>query len=142
MLTEVHEVMPRIYRETGVMIRFLAAFRRIPLTIIKDAITPEDYLARNLEVLQAVAEDPYVAGCDFVGEEINDIITLKPVFRGIAKIAARDPSFVIRIHAGENDSMKDNVSHSIECVKDSLAPGQKMPHVRLGHGLYLSLIHI
>ncbi len=136
MLTEVHEVMPRIYRETGVMIRFLAAFRRIPLTIIKDAVTPEDYLARNLEVLQAVAEDPYVAGCDFVGEEINDIITLKPVFRGIAKIAARDPSFVIRIHAGENDSMKDNVSHSIECVKDSLTQGQKMPHIRLGHGLY------
>ncbi|MBR6360115.1 MAG: adenosine deaminase, partial [Lachnospiraceae bacterium] len=55
MLTEIHEVMPKIYRETGVMIRFLAAMRRIPLTIVKDRITPSDYLARNLEVLKAVA---------------------------------------------------------------------------------------
>ncbi|MGN0362316.1 MAG: adenosine deaminase [Bilifractor sp.] len=136
MLQEVHEIMPKIYRETGVMIRFLAAIRRIPLTIIKDQVTPEDYLTRNLNVLQAVALDPYVAGCDFVGEEINDIITLKPVFREIVKITKKVPDFVIRIHAGENDSQKDNIAHSIACVKDSLAPGQKMPHVRLGHGLY------
>ncbi|MCC6094969.1 MAG: hypothetical protein LIV24_08155 [Eubacterium sp.] len=136
MLQEVHEIMPKIYQETGVMIRFLAAIRRIPLTIVKDQVTPEDYLTRNLNVLQAVALDPYVAGCDFVGEEINDIITLKPVFREIVKITKKVPDFVIRIHAGENDSQKDNIAHSIACVKDSLEPGQKMPHVRLGHGLY------
>ena len=136
MLQEVHEIMPKIYRETGVMIRFLAAIRRIPLTIVKDQVTPEDYLIRNLNVLQAVALDPYVAGCDFVGEEINDIITLKPMFREIVKITKKVPDFVIRIHAGENDSQKDNIAHSIECVKDSLEPGQKMPRVRLGHGLY------
>ncbi len=136
MLNEVHEIMPKIFKETGVMIRFLAAMRRIPLTIVKDAVTPEDYLIKNLEVLRAVALDPYVAGCDFVGEEINDIITLKPVFKEIVKIAAEDPTFVIRVHAGENDSQKDNIAHSIACVRDCLAPGQKMPHVRLGHGLY------
>ena len=136
MLRQVHEVMPKIYRETGVMIRFLAAMRRIPLTIIKDAVTPENYLEQNLEVLKATALDPYVAGCDFVGEEINDIITLKPVFKELMKIAAGDDSFVIRIHAGENDSQKDNIAHSIECVRDNLLPGQKMPRLRLGHGLY------
>lgn len=136
MLRQVHEVMPHIYRETGVMIRFLAAMRRIPLTIVKDAVTPSDYIEQNLEVLKATALDPYVAGCDFVGEEINDIITLKPAFQEIVKIAAKDPSFVIRVHAGENDSQKDNIAHSIACVKDSLAPGQKMPRMRLGHGLY------
>ena len=80
MLRQVHEIMPKIYQETGVMIRFLAAIRRIPLTIVKDAITPSDYLEQNLEVLKATALDPYVAGCDFVGEEINDIITLKPAY--------------------------------------------------------------
>ena len=136
MLRQVHEVMPHIYQETGVMIRFLAAMRRIPLTIVKDAITPSDYLAQNLAVLKATALDPYVAGCDFVGEEINDIITLKPVFKEIVKIAEKDPSFVIRVHAGENDSCKDNILHSIQCVLDSLAPGQMVPHIRLGHGLY------
>lgn len=136
MLRQTHAVMPCIYQETGVMIRFLAAMRRIPLTIIKDAVTPENYLEQNLEVLKATALDPYVAGCDFVGEEINDIITLKPAFKEICKIAAADPSFVIRVHAGENDSQKDNIAHSIECVRDSLAPGQPMPKMRLGHGLY------
>lgn len=136
MLRQIHAVMPSIYKETGVMIRFLAAMRRIPLTIIKDAVTPENYLEQNLEVLKATALDPYVAGCDFVGEEINDIITLKPAFKEIVKIASKDPSFVIRVHAGENDSQKDNISHSIMCVKESLAPGQTMPKIRLGHGLY------
>lgn len=137
MLKAVHEVMPKIYRETGVMIRFLAALRRIPLTIVKDRVTPEDYLTRNLIALSAVAPDPYVAGCDFVGEEINDIITLKPVFKEIVKIAQKDPTFVIRVHAGENDSQKENIAHSIACVRDNLAPGQKMPRMRLGHGLYM-----
>ena len=136
MLRQVHEVMPHIYKETGVMIRFLAAMRRIPLTIVKDAVTPANYLEQNLEVLKATALDPYVAGCDFVGEEINDIITLKPAFKEIVKIAKADPSFVIRVHAGENDSQKDNIAHSIACVKESLEPGQPMPKMRLGHGLY------
>lgn len=136
MLHQVHEIMPKIMAETGVCLRFLAALRRIPLTLIKDAVPAENYLMSNLEVLKAVRRDPYVAGCDFVGEEINDIIDLKPVISEIVKIAADDPDFVIRIHAGENDSLKDNMSHSIECVLDSLAPGQKMPHMRIGHGLY------
>lgn len=136
MLEEVHEVMPEIYKETGVMLRFLAAIRRIPLTIVKDAVTPDDYLSQNIAALKGTALDPYVAGVDFVGEEINDIISLKPVFREIAKIAADDPDFVIRVHAGENDSQKENIAHSIECVRDSLASGQKMPRMRIGHGLY------
>ena len=136
MLEEVHQVMPKILKETGVLIRFLAAMRRIPLTIVKDSVTPADYLVKNLTVLNAVMEDPYVAGCDFVGEEINDIQELAPAFREIVKIAGRDPDFVIRVHAGENDSLRDNVAHSIQCVKNALAPGQQMPQMRIGHGLY------
>lgn len=136
MLTEVHEVMPAIFRETGVMIRFLAAMRRIPLTIVKDQKTPENYLEQNLSVLRAVALDPYVAGSDFVGEEINSIGDLQPVIREVVRIAADHPDFVIRIHAGENDSLRENVADSILCVKKALAPGQKMPRMRIGHGLY------
>ncbi len=136
MLTEVHEVMPQIYRETGVMIRFLAALRRIPLTIVKDAVTPEDYLQQNLQVLRSVVLDPYVAGSDFVGEEINDISELKPMIEEIVKIAKDDPDYVIRIHAGENDNLRDNVAKCIELVQNALAPGQPMPKMRLGHGLY------
>ena len=136
MLREVHEVMPKITRETGVLLRFLAAMRRIPLTIVKDNIPPQNYLLENLQVLQAVAIDPYVAGSDIVGEEINDIKEMQPVIREIVRIAREDPSFVVRIHAGENDSLRDNVSNSIRCVKEALGKGQKMPRMRIGHGLY------
>ena len=136
MLKEVHEVMPEIMKETGVMIRFLAGIRRIPLTIVKDSIAPDDYLKENLQVLRAIADDPYVAGSDILGEEINDIREIRPVIAEIVSIAKDVPAFVVRIHAGENDSLRDNVANSIQCVADALEEGQAMPHVRIGHGLY------
>ena len=67
-LQSVHEIMPAIKEETGVTIRFLAAFRRTPLNILKDATTPQNYLRQNLDVVKAIAKDPYIAGCDFVSE--------------------------------------------------------------------------
>lgn len=137
LVEEIHEIMPYIEQETGVRIRFLAAMRRIPLTIIKDQIIGGNYLRDNLDVLKAVAKSPYVVGSDFIGEEINDIGDLKPAINELVKYVDEcDNDFTIRIHAGENDSLKDNVSRSIWCVKDSLRPGQKMPKMRLGHGLY------
>ena len=135
-LQAVHSIMPAIRKETGVTIRFLAAFRRIPLNLIKDHVTPQNYLRENLDVVKAVAKDPYVAGCDFVGEEINDIEELQPVIKELVNYASTNKDFTIRIHAGENDSLKNNVSNSIKCVKSSLKKGQKFPKLRIGHGLY------
>ena len=135
-LREIHEIMPQVTRETGVLLRFLAGIRRIPLTIVQDHRTPGDYLAENLRCLRAVADDPYVAGADIVGEEINDILELRGVIRELTAVAGAHPGFVIRIHAGENDSLRDNVANSIRCVKEALAPGQEMPPLRIGHGLY------
>lgn len=135
MLEQVHAVMPAVYAETSVRIRFLAAMRRIPLTIVKDQISMPSY-GENLQVLEAVIHDPYVAGSDIVGEEINDIRELAPLIHELVRIAAGDPSFTIRIHAGENDSLRDNVYYSIRCVEEALAPGQPMPKIRIGHGLY------
>ena len=137
MLEQVHEVMPNIEKETGVAIRFLAAIRRIPLTIVKDQKTSQNYLRESLDVIKSVAKDPYVVGSDIIGEEINDISELKPVIKELVQyVGEEDTGFTIRIHAGENDSLRNNVAKSIECVKDSLKEGQKMPRVRLGHGLY------
>ena len=135
-LREIHEIMPAVTRETGVLLRFLAGVRRIPLTIVKDSVTPADYLASNLRVLRVIAADPWVAGSDIIGEEINDILELRPVIRELVKIAGEHPGFVVRIHAGENDSLRDNVANSIRCVADSLEEGQAMPDLRIGHGLY------
>ncbi len=137
LLEEIHEIMPTIEEETGVKIRFLAAIRRIPLTIIKDQKTSSNYLRENLDVIKAIAKSPYIVGSDFIGEEINDISELKPVIKELVEyVADVDNDFTIRIHAGENDSLRDNVAKSIECVKSSLKPNQKMPQIRLGHGLY------
>lgn len=137
LLEDIHGIMPQIEKETGVKIRFLAAIRRIPLTIIKDAKTSSNYLRENLNVLKAVSKSPYVVGSDFIGEEINDISELKPAIEEIVQYACNeDNGYTIRIHAGENDSLRDNVRKSIECVKQSLKPGQKMPIIRIGHGLY------
>lgn len=136
-LEEIHEIMPTIEEETGVAIRFLVGIRRIPLTIIKDQITSKNYLRENLDVLKAVAKSPYIVGSDFMGEEINDISELQPVIDELVQYAVNeDPGFTIRIHAGENDSLRSNIQKSIECIKKSLKPGQKIPRFRLGHGLY------
>ena len=135
-LREIHEIMPAVTRETGVLLRFLAGVRRIPLTIVRDNVTPADYLASNMRTLRAIAADPWVAGSDIIGEEINDILELRPAIRELVRIAGEHPGFVIRIHAGENDSLRDNVANSIRCVAESLADGQQMPDLRIGHGLY------
>ena len=136
-LEEIHEIMPKIEEETGVKIRFLAAIRRIPLTIIKDQETSRSYLRDNLDCIKAVAKSPYVVGSDFIGEEINDITELKPVIKELVDyVVNEDENFTIRIHAGENDSLKDNVSNSIKCVIEATPKGKKIPKVRIGHGLY------
>ncbi len=135
-LAEVHEAMPAITAETGVTIRLLAGIRRIILTIVKDQIGMQGDFAEQLRVLHAVAIDPYVAGSDIIGEEMNDIRDLRSVIAELVRIAGEVPGFVLRIHAGENDSLPDNVANSLRCVKDALAPGQPMPPLRIGHGLY------
>ena len=137
LLEEVHQIFQQIEKETGVKIRFLFAIRRIPLTIIKDQKTSSTYLKENINLLKAVAKSPYVVGSDFIGEEINDIVDLKPVIKELVKyVNNEDKNFTIRIHAGENDSLRDNVRKSILCVKEALEKNQKMPQVRIGHGLY------
>ena len=137
LLQEIHDIFPEIEKETGVQIRFLLAIRRIALTIIKDMKTSNTYLKESINVLKAVAKSPYVVGSDFIGEEINDISDLQPAIEEIVKyVREEDNDFTIRIHAGENDSLRNNVRKSILCVKQALAPNQKMPRCRLGHGLY------
>lgn len=137
MLAQIHRILPLVKEETGVDIRFLAAIRRIPLTLVKDSIAGSDYLTEAVQALKVVCRDPYVVGSDFVGEEISDIGELKAVIREIVtQIAARDKNWTIRVHAGENDSLKSNMEKAITLVEESLLPGQDFPYMRIGHGLY------
>ena len=137
MLHQIHRILPLVKQETGVDIRFLAAIRRIPLTLVKNNITSSYYLTEAIQALKVVCKDPYVVGSDFVGEEINDIAELKAVIREIVtKIASEDRNWTIRVHAGENDSLKSNMFKAISLVAGSLLPGQAFPYMRIGHGLY------
>ena len=137
MLQQLHHILPLVKQETGVDIRFLAAIRRIPLTLVKDNIVSGNYLTEAIQALKVVCKDPYVVGSDFVGEEINDIGELKTVIREIVTgIASHDPNWTIRVHAGENDSLKSNMAKAISLVEDALLPGQAFPNMRIGHGLY------
>ena len=137
MLEQIHRILPLVKKETGVDIRFLAAIRRIPLTLVKQNITTGNYLTEAIQALKVVCKDPYVVGSDFVGEEINDIEELKMVIKEIVtKIASEDKNWTIRMHAGENDSLKSNMAKAIALVEESLLPGQPFPYMRIGHGLY------
>lgn len=137
MLKQVHHVLPLVKEETGVDIRFLAAIRRIPLTLIRDSIASDNYLTNALSALKIVCQDPYVVGSDFVGEEINDIKELRSVIREIVReVAYYDKNWTFRVHAGENDSLKTNMAKSISLIEESLLEGQTFPYMRIGHGLY------
>ena len=137
MLAQIHHILPYVKKETGVDIRFLAAIRRIPLTLVKENITSGNYLTEAIQTLKVVCKDPYVVGSDFVGEEINDIAELKAVIKEIVtQIASEDKNWTIRVHAGENDSLKSNMAKAIQLVEESLLPGQQFPYMRIGHGLY------
>ena len=138
LLKEIHEIMPKIEKETGVTIRFLAAIRRIPLTIVNKNNTNTSYFTENVDVIKAIAKSPYVVGSDIIGEEINDITDLKSVIEELVKyVIEEDKEFTIRIHAGENDSLINNVSKAIEIVKNATPEGKEIPQVRIGHGLYI-----
>jgi len=137
MLKQIHHILPLAKKETGVDIRFLAAIRRIPLTLVRDDIQSSNYLTEAMSVLKIVSKDPYVVGSDFVGEEINDISELKSVIKEIvSNIASQDKYWTIRVHAGENDSLRDNMAKALKLISESLNENQTFPFVRIGHGLY------
>ncbi|MBP3502747.1 MAG: adenosine deaminase [Clostridia bacterium] len=128
-LEELHEILPKIEAETGVKLRFLGSLSRTLMT--------KEQLKEGVDVLKVAANSPYIVGSDIIGEEINDICNFKQVIKELVEFAVeQDNGFTIRIHAGENDSLRDNVVKSIRCIKESVPKGKKMPRCRIGHGLY------
>lgn len=128
-LKELHEIMPKIEADTGVKLRFLGSLSRTLMT--------EKQLKEGVDVLKVAAKSPYIVGSDIIGEEINDIRNFKQVIKELVEFAVKeDNGFTIRIHAGENDSFKENVQRAVDCVKNAVPEGAKMPKCRIGHGLY------
>lgn len=55
LLGQIHSCMPAITEETGVVLRFLASFRRIPLTIVRDQVEPQRVVQDQVRTLRAIA---------------------------------------------------------------------------------------
>lgn len=128
-LEEIHEILPKVEKETGVKLRFLGSFSRTLMT--------KEQLKEGIDVLKAASKSPYIVGSDIIGEEINDIRNFKQVIKELCEFAStQDDGFTIRIHAGENDSFKENVLKAVQMVKKFTPKGKKMPRCRIGHGLY------
>lgn len=128
-MKELHDILPKIEHETGVKLRFLGAFSRTLMT--------EEQLKEGLDAFKVAARSPYIVGSDIIGEEVNDIYKFKPLIKELVEYAVeQDNGFTIKIHAGENDSLRSNVQKSIECILEAVPKGKKMPRSRLGHGLY------
>ena len=129
-LVEIHEVMPKIEKETGVAIRYLAAASRTLFT--------KEQLKECPAIIKAVSRSPYVVGMDLIGEEINNVTDFSDIIEEIVKYAIyEDEGFTIRLHAGETDAFKDNVEKALDCIKICVPNGKKAPQFRLGHGLYV-----
>lgn len=128
-LEEIHEILPKVEKETGVKLRFLGSFSRTLMT--------KEQLKEGIDVLKVASISPYIVGSDIIGEEINDIRNFKQLIKELCEHACnRDDGFTIRIHAGENDSYKENVYRAVQMVKDFTPKNRKMPRCRIGHGLY------
>ena len=131
----IHKELPKIERETGCKLRFLAAMWRH---------SDKEWNQDEVDRIKSVAKSPYVVGIDFMGHETNSTMEFGEELKEIAKWAAEnDPSFVMRVHAGENPLFQDNVKDVLKIVKQatqeaSQETGKKLktPAIRIGHGLY------
>ncbi len=134
-LKTIHRELPNIERETGCRIRFLAAMWRH---------SDKEWNQDEVDRIKSVAKSPYVVGIDFMGHETNSTMDFGDELREIAKWAAvNDPSFVMRVHAGENPLFQDNVKDTLKIVKQATKEAEleshkklRYPTVRIGHGLY------
>lgn len=128
-------VLPEIERQTGVKIRFLGALWRH---------SDKEWNEDEVERLKISQRSPYIVGCDFMGHETNPTKDIYPYIKDLAKYAIlNDPTFVIRVHAGENVIFKNNVRWSLIAIEEAhreleneLHTKLPYPQVRIGHGVY------
>lgn len=134
-LKTIHKELPQIEQETGCKIRFLAAMWRH---------SDKEWNQDEVDRIKSVAQSPYIVGIDFMGHETNSTMEFGEELKEIAKWAAlNDPSFVMRVHAGENPLFQDNVKDVLKIVKEATKEAEnesgnslKCPAIRIGHGLY------
>lgn len=136
-LTTYDKTIEKVEQETGTKIRFLAGISRS--TKSKDFDKKAEYMKKSLK-------SKYVTGIDFLGEEFNSTTEFKSLLAEMTQYALdEDPDMVIRVHAGETNSYKDNIFKTLEIVYSEYAKRLEQsenpekvpkPNLRIGHGIY------
>ena len=122
---------------TGVKLRFLAGVSRS---------TDEEKFPKVEANIKRALKSKYVVGFDVLGEEVNSTRKFEKLLDDMTQYALEnDPDMVIRVHAGESYSFKDNVFKIIETVygqyleqveKAENPLNVPKPNLRIGHGIH------
>ncbi len=121
-IEKINELVPKIYKEKGVLITFMAALWRH---------SDEPWNQYELEKLKKCAHNPYIVGLDIMGQETNSILDMRDLLVEFGKhIKEIDPKFNFRIHAGENLTRPENIRESLNIAKEAGV------NIRIGHGIY------
>ena len=134
-MRQMEKVLPEIEAQTGVKIRFIAGLWRH---------SDPEWNQDETDRLMQIAKSPYIAGCDFMGQETNETTNFEDELRALARhCMEEDPMFSIRVHAGENPIFPDNVKSTLQIIHsewrkacEEKGTNLPMPRVRIGHGLY------
>ena len=134
-MRQMEKVLPEIEAQTGVKIRFIAGLWRH---------SDPEWNQDETDRLMQLAKSPYIAGCDFMGQETNETTNFEDELRALARhCMEEDPMFSIRVHAGENPIFPDNVKSTLQIIHsewrkacEEKGTNLPMPRVRIGHGLY------
>jgi adenosine deaminase len=118
----INEELPRIEKELGVTLTFMAGIWRH---------SDDAWVDYEVDKLKSAIHNPYIVGLDVMGHETNSILEIKEKLIQMGReIKAIDPDFNLRIHAGENKVHPENVYESLLIAQDAGV------NCRIGHGLY------
>ena len=131
-----------IVQSSGVDIRFLAGYHRD----VPNFNSVESLIKKITTTLPSLQKCTRIVGCDILGEELTSLEDIKPCIEALIDYAySYNPSFVIRVHAGETNSqsaaIKENVKSLLKIVEakyEDIKRTKKdyiLPNIRIGHAI-------
>lgn len=132
----------KIVKSSHIDIRFLAGYHRD----VVSGNTVEHLIKAIQSTLPILQNCTRIVGCDILGEELTSLEDIKPCIDTFIEHAySYNPSFVIRVHAGETNSqssaIKENVKSLLKMVEAKYEDIKKtkkdyiLPNIRIGHAI-------
>lgn len=132
----------KIVKSSRVDIRFLAGYHR---DVVRGNTI--EHLTKVIESTLPILQNcTRVVGCDILGEEMSSLEDIEPCITNLLDYAySFNPSFVIRVHAGETNSqsnyIKENVKSLLKIVYNKYEDIKRtkkdyiLPNIRIGHAI-------